>query len=143
MGSKPGLLKIVQVWGGFQMIPLVVEVVKEMPTEWQAWVSVGSYATCLALSLLTLTVILGDFAARCCLPFDRFLTGFSLVGVLLYMVATVVCFTKMLQLKDPEYRLPQRIVELFILETVVASVTLLAYTVDLAFSIKLLCYRGH
>lgn len=128
------------------MIPLVVEAIRDMPSEiqgWQLWVSVASYTACLALSLLTLVVILGDFAARCCLPFDRFLAGFSLMGVFLYMVATVICFTKILQLKDQRQNLPQHIVELFILETVVASITLLAYTVDLAFSIKLLCDRGH
>lgn len=146
MGSKPGLLKTMQVWGGCQMVPLVVETIRDMPIEipqWQLWVSVASYTSCLALALLTLVVILGDFAARCCLPFDRFLAGFSLTGVLLYMVATVICFTKILQLRDPRHRLSPHIVELIILETVVASVTLLAYTVDLAFSIKLLCDRGH
>ncbi|KAJ0039356.1 hypothetical protein NL108_017116 [Boleophthalmus pectinirostris] len=146
MGSKPGLLKTVQVWGGCQMIPLIVEAIHDMPSEihgWQLWVSVASYTTCLAMSLITLLVILGDFAAQCCLPFDRFLAGFSFMGVFLYMVAAVICFTKLLQLKDPQHNLPQRIVELFIMETVVASITLLAYTVDLAFSIKLLCDRGH
>ncbi|XP_055080760.1 myeloid-associated differentiation marker homolog [Periophthalmus magnuspinnatus] len=146
MGSKPGLLKTLQVWGGCQMIPLIVEAIHVMPSEihgWQLWVSVASYTACLAMSLITLVVILGDFAARCCLPFDRFLAGFSLMGVFLYMVAAVICFTKILQLKDPRHNLTQRVVELFIIETVVASITLLAYTVDLAFSIKLLCDRGH
>ncbi|CAL9700864.1 unnamed protein product [Knipowitschia caucasica] len=147
MGSKPGLLKTVQVWGGCQMIPLIVEAIHDMPSEihgWQLWVSVASYTICLTASLITLVVIIGDFAARCCLPFNRFLSGFSLMGVSLYMVAAVICYTKILQLKEPGHNhLPQNIVELFIMETVVVSITLLAYTVDLAFSIKLLCYRGH
>lgn len=127
-------------------MPLLVDVIKDMPSEvhgWQLWLSVGSYTVCLSMSLLTLVVIIGDFTGRCFLPFDKFLAGFSLLGVFLYMVATVVCFTKILQLRDPRHSLPQNIIELFIMETVVASITLLAYTVDLAFSIKLLCDRNH
>ncbi|XP_045898387.1 myeloid-associated differentiation marker homolog [Micropterus dolomieu] len=145
MGSMPGLLKTLQLWGGCQMIPLVVEVVNRVPSgviSWQLWASGVSYGVCVFMSLVTLVVILGDFAGRCLLPFDRFLAAFSLIGVLLYMVATVICFTKILQLKDPGQN-PDKSAELVIMETVVASITLLAYTVDLAFSIKLLCDRSH
>ncbi|KAM7393648.1 hypothetical protein PAMP_020505 [Pampus punctatissimus] len=142
MSSMPGLLKILQLWGGCQMILLVVDAV-HTPSgvhSWQLWVSGVSYSVCALMSFVTLVVILGDCAGRCLLPFDRFLTGFSLIGVLLYMVATVLCFTKILQLED----LGQNNSEvLVIMETLVASITLLAYTVDLAFSIKLLCDRNH
>ncbi|KAK7929674.1 hypothetical protein WMY93_006069 [Mugilogobius chulae] len=100
MGSKPGLLKTVQVWGGCQMIPLIAEAIRDMPSEihgWPLWLSVVSYTICL-------------------------ISGwFSLMGVFLYMVAAVICFTKLLQLKDPRHSLPANIVELFIMETVVAS----------------------
>lgn len=146
MGSIPGLLKIVQLWGGCLMIPLVVEVVYGLPSvvqSWQRWVSGMSYGVCVLMSLVTLVVILGDFTGQCPLPFDRFLAGFSLIGVLLYMVATVICFTKILHLRDFGQTIPNRSAELVIMETVVASITLLAYTVDLAFSIKLLCDRSH
>ena len=143
MGSMPGLLKILQLWGGCHMIPLVVEAVCRQHSgghNWQMWVSGISYGICVLMSLVTLVVILGDFAGQCFLPFDRFLAGFSLVGVLLYMVATVICFIKILQLRDLG---PSKSAELVIMETVVASITLLAYTVDLAFSIKVLCDRSH
>lgn len=146
MGSMPGLLKTLQLWGGCQMIPLVVEVINALPSliqAWQRWVTGVSYGVCLLMSLVTVVVILGDLAGRCPLPFDRFLAGFSLTGVLLYMVATVICFTKILQLKDVRQAFPNRGAELVIIETVVASITMLAYTVDLAFSIKLLCDRSH
>ncbi|XP_051242004.1 myeloid-associated differentiation marker [Dicentrarchus labrax] len=143
MGSMPGLLKILQLWGGCQMIPLAVVAVRELTGihPWQLWVSGMSYSVCVLMSVVTLVVILGDFAGRCLLPFDRFLAGFSLIGVLLYMVATVICFTKILQLKDPRQNDDKR--ERVIMETVVSSITLLAYTVDLAFSIKQLCDRSH
>ncbi|CAK6969832.1 myeloid-associated differentiation marker-like [Scomber scombrus] len=143
MGSMPGLLKILQLWGGCQMILLIVDTVRNPSViDWQLWVSGVSYGICLFMSLVILVVILGDFAGRCLLPFDRFLAGFSLIGVLLYMVATVICFTKILQFGN----LPQNVkrsAETVIMETVVATITLLAYTVDLAFSIKLLCDRNH
>ncbi|XP_050926824.1 myeloid-associated differentiation marker [Lates calcarifer] len=144
MGSIPGLLKILQLWGGCQMIPLIVEEAPGLHNEysWQLWISCTSYSVCVLMCLVTLVVILGDFAGRCLLPFDRFLAGFSLVGVLLYMVATVICFTKILQLRNNGPNTKQN-TELVIMETVVASITLLAYTVDLAFSIKLLCDRSH
>lgn len=145
MGSIPGLLKLLQLWGGCQMIPLVVGMVCGPSSGvecWQRLVSCVSYGVCIVISLITLVVILGDFAGRCFLPFDRFLACFSLIGVLFYMVATVICFTKILQLKQMENTMLKGF-ELVIMETVVASITLLAYTVDLAFSIKLLCDRGH
>lgn len=145
MGSMPGLLKTLQLWGGCQMIPLVVEVCGEQKGVhiWQLWVSGVSYSVCVLLSLVTLVVILGDFAGRCFLPFDRFLAAFSLIGVLLYMVTTVICFTKILQMRDLESKVSQASAELVIVETVISSITLLAYTVDLAFSIKLLFDRSH
>lgn len=144
MGSTPGLLKILQLWGGCQMIPLIVDMARGQHVHaWQLWASCASYSVCVLLSFVTLVVILGDLAGRCLLPFDRFLAGFSLIGVLLYMLATVICFTKILQLRNLGQSPPQRFGQLFIMETVVSSVTLLAYTVDLAFSIKQLCDRSH
>ncbi|XP_042369420.1 myeloid-associated differentiation marker-like [Plectropomus leopardus] len=146
MGSMPGLLKILQLWGGCYIIPLVMEMVSRPPGgvhSWQMWVSGVSYGVCALMSLITAVVILGDFAGRCFLPFDRFLAVFSLIGVLLYMVATMICLTKILQLRDLGQSDTNKDAELVIMETVVASITLLAYTVDLAFSIKLLCDRSH
>lgn len=143
MGSMPGLLKIVQLWGGCQMIPLMVKVVHDEVHQWQLCASGASYGVCFLMSLITLVVILGDFTGRCFLPFDRFLAVFSLIGVLLYMLATVICFTKILQLRDHGQSPQNKSTGLVILETVVSSITLLAYTVDLAFSIKLLCDRSH
>nr|XP_004538885.1 myeloid-associated differentiation marker [Maylandia zebra] len=141
MSTMPGLLKIIQLWGGCMIIPLVVEMVHELLNgiAWQLSVSGVSYGVCILMSLITLVVIVGDFAGRCLLPFDRFLAGFSLIGVLLYMLATVICFTKILQLNENKNAITQQLV---IMETVISSITLLAYTVDLAFSIKLLCDRG-
>ncbi|XP_037546532.1 myeloid-associated differentiation marker homolog [Nematolebias whitei] len=143
MGSTPGLLKIIQLWGGVQIIPLVVFVLQLSSglQQWQLLVSCTSYGVCVLMSLVTLVVILGDFAGRCLLPFDRFLAGFSLIGVLLYMTATVICLTKILQLSGHENNKIHT--ELVIMEMVVSSITLLAYTVDLAFAIKLLCDRSH
>lgn len=145
MGSMPGVLKIFQLWGGCQMIPLLVEVsqLADRVHWWQLWASGVSCGVCVILSAVTLAVILGDFARRCLLPFDRFLAGFSLIGVLLYMLATVICFTKILQLRGHGQSARTKNMELVIMETVVSSITLLAYTVDLAFSIKQLCDRSH
>ncbi|XP_036979884.1 myeloid-associated differentiation marker-like [Acanthopagrus latus] len=139
MGSMPGLLKILQLWGGCQMVPLFAEAVRNGES-WQQWVPGFLYGVCVLMSLVTMVVILGDFAGQCLLPFDRFLAAFSLIGVLLYMVATVICFTKILQLREKGHL---DNLDLVVIETVVASITLLAYTVDLAFAIKLLCDRNH
>ncbi|XP_029914980.1 myeloid-associated differentiation marker homolog [Myripristis murdjan] len=151
MASMPGLLKILQFWGGCQMIPLLVEAVHGFSSTengrsasgvegWQLWVSGMSYCLCVLMSLVTVVVILGDCTGRCLIPFDRILATFSLSGVLLYMVATVICFTKVTRLRHNSTNADP---ELVVLETVVASITLLAYTVDLACSIKLLCDRSH
>ncbi len=143
MGSKPGVLKILQLWGGLQIIPLIFCEMQSVVSSWQLWVSFASYGICVLMSLVTLVVILGDFTGRCFLPFDRFLTVFSLTGVFLYMVATVICCTKILHLREHRHRVTIAETELVITEMVVASITLIAYTVDLAFSIKLLCDRSH
>ncbi|MEQ2275049.1 hypothetical protein XENORESO_019225 [Xenotaenia resolanae] len=142
ISSLPGFLKIIQLWGGLQMIPLILSISKlQTGPDWQRWVPYVSYGVCVFISLITLVVILGDFAGQCLLPFDRFLAAFSLIGVLLYMLATVICLTKILQMSGMESK--QNYPNLVIVETVVSSITLLAYTVDLAFSIKLLCDRSH
>ncbi|KAM4604096.1 myeloid-associated differentiation marker homolog [Polymixia lowei] len=172
MASVPGLLKILQFWGSCQMIPLVAvygvyglskggngldsnantDTNTNAIQEWQLWVSGVSYCLCLLMSLGSVVVILGDCAGRCPLPFDRLLASFSLFGVLLYMVATVICFTKMpkmsadsLKLATIFTKMPKMSADslkLAIMETVIASITLLAYIVDLVFSIKLLCDRS-
>lgn len=146
MGSKLGLLKIFQLWGGCQMIPLVVEIdcgLSSVVQCWQRWVCGVCYGVCVLMSLVTLVVILGDLAGRCPLPFNKILAAFSLVGVLLYMVVAVISFTKILQLKESGQNISSISSGLVIMETVIASITLLAYTIDLAFSIKLLCDRSH
>ncbi|XP_034044595.1 myeloid-associated differentiation marker homolog [Thalassophryne amazonica] len=84
-----------------------------------------------------------DFAGRCFMPFDRLLAAFSLTGVLLYMVTTVICFTRVLYLKGLGQNSFRTSDEMVLMETVIACITLLAYTVDFAFSIKLLCDRSH
>lgn len=124
------------------MIPLVVGMMcgPHISNSWQLWVSCASYSVCIFMSLVILVVILGDFAGRCPLPFDKFLAGFSMIGVMLYMVATVISFTKVMQLK---YNSPVNSYDLVIIEAVLVSITLLVYTVDLAFSIKLLCDRSY
>lgn len=144
MGSAGGLLKLLQLWGSSQLIALVVcEGPAPTPAQaWQRWVCVAFYSVCVLMLLTTLLVLLGDLAGRCPLPFDRCLSAFSLVGLLLFMVATVITFNKMSQLKDLGH-IKSRSSELVVMETVVSCITLLAYTVDLAFSIKLLCDRSH
>ncbi|XP_045068903.1 myeloid-associated differentiation marker-like [Coregonus clupeaformis] len=147
MASMPGLLKVLQLWGGCEMIVLIVEQVRGalVAVGWQLWVSGAVYALCLLMSLGTVMVVLGDCAGRCPLPFDRLLAGFSLTGVLLYVVATILCFTRVLQLRNRGLDLTDGKTgpTVVIMETVMASITLLAYTVDLAFSIKLLRDRSH
>ncbi|XP_028310524.1 myeloid-associated differentiation marker-like [Gouania willdenowi] len=143
LSSTPGLLKLLQLWGGCQMVPLVVEVVRVAPDEarnWSTWVPGVSYGVCILTVVVTLVVILGDLVGRCLLPFDRLLAAFSLTGLMLYMIATVICFTKVLVLKQAKHSVPA---ELVIMETAICSMTLLAYTVDFAFSVKLLCDRSH
>lgn len=145
MGSASGLLKLLQLWGSCQMIPLVVGVAFDPPGTahvWQRWVSGVACGVCILMSLTTLVVLLGDFAGRCPLPFNKFLSGFCLVGVLLYVVAAVISFMKIAHLKDLG-QMESATSELVVMETLVSSITLLAYTIDLAFSIKLLCDRSH
>ncbi|XP_017548365.1 myeloid-associated differentiation marker homolog [Pygocentrus nattereri] len=134
MASVPGLLKVLQVFGS--CVALVLIVPQKTEEDWRISISATVYSLSLAASLGTVLVMVGDCAGRCPVPFDRLLAGFSTLGVLLYMMATVICITRVLS--------PIHDIESFVLmsETVIASITLLAYTVDLAFSVKLLCDRN-
>ena len=140
MASLPGFLKILQCWGGCQMIPLFVGRLAE--PDWQLWLSVGLCNVCLLMSLASITVILCDCTGRCPFPFDRLLAAFSLLGVVHYMIATVISVTNVL-LFNKLVVLGYLRFELAIMETVIVSITLLAYTVDFSISIKLLCERVH
>ncbi|KAL2087237.1 hypothetical protein ACEWY4_018296 [Coilia grayii] len=142
MASVPGLLKVLQVFGGTMALLLVVD--QAAHGVHPGWREVGpgvAYGLCLAASLFTVAVMVGDCAGRCPLPFDRVLAGLSLLGVLLYMVAAVMSSTKVLQMHQEKMRAPEEKL-MIISEMVFACITLLSYTVDLAFSIKLLCDRN-
>ncbi|XP_072538897.1 myeloid-associated differentiation marker homolog [Salminus brasiliensis] len=132
MASVPGLLKVLQVFGS--CVALVLLLAQEGNDTWRIIVSALVYSLCLVASLGTVLVMVGDCAGRCPVPFDRVLAGFSMLGVLLYMVATVICISG--ALSNQNELVPH------MSETVIAGITLLAYTVDLAFSVKLLCDRS-
>lgn len=133
MASVPGLLKVLQVFGGIIGLVLLSISVQDEDI-WRTCVLGVTYSVCLLPSVGTVLVMLMDCAARSPVPFDRLLASFSLLGLIMYTVGTVVCFTQ--ALGDSKNRL------VIISETVMASITLLAYTVDLAFSLKLLCERN-
>ncbi|XP_062391513.1 myeloid-associated differentiation marker homolog [Sardina pilchardus] len=146
MASVPGLLKVLQVFGGcvglLLMTDQVAHQVAHESTDWGVWIPGVAYSLGLSASLGTVVVMVGDCAGRCPLPFDRILAGLSSLGVLLYMVAAVVSSTKVLNLYRPNALSSEgRLVIIIVSEMAFACVTLLSYTVDLAFSVKLLCDR--
>ncbi|XP_066515385.1 myeloid-associated differentiation marker homolog [Hoplias malabaricus] len=133
MASVPGLLKVLQVFGS--CVALVLLMAQSGMELWRVSVSAVIYSLCLAASLGTVLVMVGDCAGRCPVPFDRVLAGFSTLGVLLYMVVTVICITALFGQQSDSA------VMALMCEAVVASVTLLAFTVDMAYSVKMLCDR--
>ncbi|KAL4648009.1 hypothetical protein GN956_G8289 [Arapaima gigas] len=145
MASTPGLLKVFQVFGGCVMLLLLSEHCYKLGTAalptWQSRVSVGMKLLCFLMSLGTVLVMLGDCAGRCPLPFDRLLAGSCLLAVLIYMVVTVLCVTEILEKSITSMNLLDANAIPFI-ETIIACLILLTYTVDLAFSVKLLCDRA-
>lgn len=136
MATVPGLLKLLQVFGG--CVALVLLSIQTEP-HWRTCVSAVTYSLCLLPSVGTVLVMILDCAARSPVPFDRLLASFNLLGVIMYTVDTVVCFTRALE-QHVDNKNQQTLV--IMSETVMACVTLLAYTVDLAFSVKLLCDRN-
>ncbi|KAJ8399651.1 hypothetical protein AAFF_G00407560 [Aldrovandia affinis] len=139
MASAPGLLKVFQVFGGGAMLLLVSDQCRDgRHGGWQLWLSLAMYILCFLMSLGTVAVMICDCASRCPLPFGRLLVVFSHLGVLLYMVVTVICFTNVMSVQGTDDSDMVKTVT----GSVVTCLTLLAYTVDLAFSIKLLCDRA-
>lgn len=137
MATVPGLLKVLQVFGG--CVTLVLLSIQTGSPKWRISVSAVTYSVCLLSSLSTVLVMLMDCAARSPVPFDRLLASFSLLGVIMYTVGTVVCFTQALEEQSGGEKHRKTVT---MSETVMACITLLAYTVDLAFSVKLLCDRN-
>ncbi|KPP62727.1 hypothetical protein Z043_119069 [Scleropages formosus] len=142
MASAPGLLKVFQVFGGCVMLLLLSELEPHKLSNWYSWVSVGMKLLCFFMSLGTVLVMLGDCAGRCPLPFDRLLAGFCLLAVLLYMAITVLCVTEILEISKTRVTFTKLTDSIPFIETIVACLILLTYTVDLAFSVKLLCDRA-
>ncbi|XP_063050701.1 myeloid-associated differentiation marker-like isoform X2 [Engraulis encrasicolus] len=168
MASVPGLLKVLQVFGGAMALLLVAEQAQYHHQHHQGesssppgpgWQVVGpglAYGLCLAASLFTVAVMVGDCAGRCPVPFDRVLAALSMLGVLLYMAAAVMSSTKVLQMHQVvQHKVKVKVNAALrgggaeeemkvalVSEMVFACVTLLSYTVDLAFSVKLLCDRN-
>ncbi|XP_012682901.2 myeloid-associated differentiation marker homolog [Clupea harengus] len=141
MASIPGLLKVLQVFGSSMALLLVKYQAVHGSPGGRVWGSGVIYGICLVASLGTVVVMVGDCAGRCPLPFGRVLAALSVLGVLLYMVAAVMSSTAALipqSAKKPE----ENLIIIIILEMSFACTTLLAYTVDLAFSVKLLCDRN-
>ncbi|KAF7711233.1 myeloid-associated differentiation marker homolog [Silurus meridionalis] len=137
MATVPGLLKLLQVFGG--CVALVLLCIQSYHS-WMTCVLAVAYSVCLLLSVATVLVMLMDCAARSPVPFDRVLASFSLLGVIFYTTSTVVCFIRALEHHNDN---GSEKCKVFIMsETVLACITLLAYTVDLAFSIKLLRDRN-
>ncbi|KAK2857586.1 hypothetical protein Q7C36_005505 [Tachysurus vachellii] len=134
MATVPGLLKVLQVFGG--CVALMLLLIVQPENHWRIYVSAVTYSMCLLPTVGTVLVMVMDCAARSPVPFDRLLASFSLLGVIMYTVNTVICFTQALERSQPN----QHVV--IVSETVIACITLLAYTVDLAFSVKLLCDRN-
>lgn len=141
MGSLPGLLKIIQLWGSSQLCPLI-QYFLSFSRQWGDGVMcffLITYVMCALTAVVTVVVILGECTRRCLLPFDKCITGFNVTGVLLYIVFTVTCVADYM---DKSYSYPyDKTVNLFII--IFTSVTLLAYTVDTAISVKQLCNRVH
>uniref|UniRef100_W5NMK8 MARVEL domain-containing protein n=1 Tax=Lepisosteus oculatus TaxID=7918 RepID=W5NMK8_LEPOC len=141
MASAPGLLKVFQVFGGCVIFVAVVDHDRRAAYFW--W-CLAVYCCCFLMSLGTILVMLGDCAGRCPLPFSRVLAAFSSLSVLLYVTATVFWVTAVLgpgpQNQNPNPN-PSQPRPGLIMSTVMTCLNLLAYTVDLAFSIKL-CARA-
>lgn len=134
MATVPGLLKLLQIFGG--CLALVLLCVQTEPY-WRTCVSAVAYGVCLLPCVVTVLVMLLDCAARSPVPFDRLLASFSLLGVIMYTIDSVICFTRALEQGGS-----RKETVVIMSETVMACITLLAYTVDLAFSVKLLCDRN-
>lgn len=136
MATVPGLLKVLQVFGGCVALVLLNSI--QYDIKWRTYVSFITYSVCLLPTVGTVLVMVLDCAARSPVPFDRLLASFSLLGVIMYTINTVVCFSQALEHQNNKEGQKFAIMS----ETVMSCITLLAYTVDLAFSVKLLCDRN-
>ncbi|KAK3574319.1 hypothetical protein QTP86_004993 [Hemibagrus guttatus] len=136
MATIPGLLKVLQVFGGCIALVLLNTIHDKL--EWRTNVSFVTYSVCLLPTIGTVLVMVLDCAARSPVPFDRLLASFSLLGVIMYTINTVICFTRALEQSNSA----NDYVVVIMSETVMSCITLLAYTVDMAFSVKLLCDRN-
>ncbi|KAK3556210.1 hypothetical protein QTP70_006726, partial [Hemibagrus guttatus] len=95
MATIPGLLKVLQVFGGCIALVLLNTIHDKL--EWRTNVSFVTYSVCLLPTIGTVLVMVLDCAARSPVPFDRLLASFSLLGVIMYTINTVICFTRALE----------------------------------------------
>ncbi|KAK1162359.1 hypothetical protein AOXY_G18750 [Acipenser oxyrinchus oxyrinchus] len=137
MATTPGFLKVFEVFGACVVFVTVdgdiVQMCKAGPLFW--W-CVVVYCSCFLMSLCTIGVMLGECTGRCPVPFDRILAGFGSLCVLMYITAVGYWVWALVHPDGCDQHTWK-----VITATVMTCLNLLAYTVDLAFSIKLLYYR--
>ncbi|MBN3294361.1 MYADM protein, partial [Polypterus senegalus] len=140
MSTTPGFLKVFEVFCSCMIFVSVdTEVLDNLRVYPLFWWSLVVYSCCFLMSVCTIVVMLGECTGRCLVPFDRILAAFSMLCVVMYVTATGFWLWHLVNTQQNIS--PQSLWRNSLTITIITCLNLLTYTVDLAFSIKLVCYR--
>ncbi|XP_067285128.1 myeloid-associated differentiation marker homolog-like [Pseudorasbora parva] len=96
---------------------------------------VAVYSICFIIALLIIILTIGRLLARCPFPFDKFLTGYNVLAVLMYITAVVIW---------PVYSFEENttapLKDYLIVVSCMTCINLIVYIVDTVYSVRLVFF---
>lgn len=87
LSTVPGLLKVLEAFVACIIFTSIPDIYSRHPgLQW----CVAVYSLCFIFALLIIILTIGRLLPRCPFPFDKVLTGYNVLAVLMYMTAVVI-----------------------------------------------------
>lgn len=133
MATAPGLLKVCQTFVACIIFILVSEPVLYGHYPALEW-CMAVYCICFILSMAVVILSVGECTNFLPIPFSKFLSGYGLLAMLMYLTATIIW--PVFQF-DKEYKRPVGREEAKIAVAVLTAVNFLLYLADMAYTARL------
>lgn len=136
MATVPGHLKVLEAYVACVIFASVAEGHLYTVNAGRQW-CIAVYCLCFIVTLLIIIISIGNLINHIPFPFDKFLVGYNITAVLLYIINAIVwpifCFEKSLGGN-------QAFKGNLISTTVLTYINLVAYIIDLVYSTKLVFF---
>ncbi|XP_042332147.1 myeloid-associated differentiation marker [Sceloporus undulatus] len=147
MATVPGLLKVVETFIACIIFVFISEPISYDHPEAVQW-CMAVYCICFILSLVVIILCIGECTGWLPCPFNKFLSGYTLLAVLMYATATIIWPIYKFDRKHNGY--PSRpgncgsfcFWDKWVAIAVLTALNLLIYLADLVYSARLIFIQG-